>query len=59
MSKAADISEPASELEHLMADLAGLGPLVFVFGDDFAVTDPDRRVAIMLARGPIRTTLNA
>ena len=38
MSKAADISEPASELEHLMADLSGLGPLVFVFGDDFAVT---------------------
>jgi hypothetical protein len=37
MSKAADISEPASELEHLMADLSGLGQLVFVFGDDFAV----------------------
>jgi len=32
------ISEPASELEHLMADLSGLGQLVFVFGDDFAVT---------------------
>ena len=38
MSKTADISEPASELEHLMADLSGLGQLVFVFGDDFAVT---------------------
>ena len=38
MSKAADIGEPASEVEHLMADLEGLGPLVFVFGDDFAVT---------------------
>jgi hypothetical protein len=38
MSKAADISEPASEVQHLMADLSGLGPLVFVFGDDFAVT---------------------
>jgi hypothetical protein len=35
MSKTADISEPASELEHLMADLPGLGQLVFVFGDDF------------------------
>ena len=38
MSKTVDISEPASELEHLMADLSGLGPLIFVFGDDFAVT---------------------
>jgi hypothetical protein len=38
MSKAADVSEPASEVEHLMADLSGLGQLVFVFGDDFAVT---------------------
>jgi hypothetical protein len=38
MSKATDRSEPASELEHLMADLPGLGQLVFVFGDDFAVT---------------------
>lgn len=37
MSKAVDGSEPTSELEHLMADLSGLGPLVFVFGDDFAV----------------------
>ncbi len=26
MSKAADISEPASELEHLIADLSRLGP---------------------------------
>ena len=38
MSKTAKISEPASELEHLMADLSGLGQLVFVLGDDFAVT---------------------
>ena len=37
MSKAADISEPASELEHLIADLSALGPLIFVFGDSFAV----------------------
>ena len=33
MSKAADISEPASELEHLIADLSASGPLIFVFGD--------------------------
>jgi hypothetical protein len=32
MSKAADIGEPASELERLIADLSGSGPLVFVFG---------------------------
>ena len=38
MSTTAKISEPASELEHLMADLLGLGQLVLVFGDDFAVT---------------------
>jgi hypothetical protein len=37
MSKAAHISEPASELEHLIADLSALGPLIFVFGDSFAV----------------------
>jgi len=32
MSKIADISEPASELEQLIADLSGSGLLVFVFG---------------------------
>ena len=32
MSKIAEISEPASELEHLIADLSESGPLVFVFG---------------------------
>ena len=32
MSKAADVGEPASELERLIADLSGSGPLVFVFG---------------------------
>jgi hypothetical protein len=37
MSMAADISEPASELEHLMADLPALRQQAFVFGDDFAV----------------------
>ena len=35
MSTAADISEPASELEHLIADLSESGRLVFVFGDGF------------------------
>jgi hypothetical protein len=35
MSKAADTSEPASELEHLIADLSASGPLIFVFGDGF------------------------
>ena len=33
MSRTAEISEPASELEHLIADLSESGPLVFVFGD--------------------------
>jgi putative heme iron utilization protein len=33
MSKTAESSEPASELEHLIADLSASGPLVFVFGD--------------------------
>jgi hypothetical protein len=37
MGKAANISEPAGELEHLMADLSGLGQLIFIFGDEFAV----------------------
>lgn len=32
MGKIADISEPASELEHLIADLSESGLLVFVFG---------------------------
>ncbi len=32
MSKAADIGEPVSELERLIADLSGSGSLVFVFG---------------------------
>ena len=35
MSKVADASEPASELERLIADLSASGPLVFVFGDGF------------------------
>jgi hypothetical protein len=32
MSKVADVSEPATELERLIADLSKSGPLVFVFG---------------------------
>ena len=32
MSTIADISEPASELERLIADLSASGQLVFVFG---------------------------
>jgi hypothetical protein len=32
MGTIADISEPASELEHLIADLSESGLLVFVFG---------------------------
>ena len=35
MSQAADSSEPASELERLIADLSASGPLVFVFGVDW------------------------
>jgi len=33
MSKAADSSEPASEVERLIADLSASGELIFVFGD--------------------------
>jgi len=32
MSTVADVSEPASELERLIAELSGSGLLVFVFG---------------------------
>jgi hypothetical protein len=33
ISKTADISQPASELEDLIAELSESGRLVFVFGD--------------------------
>ena len=33
MNTTAEISEPANELERLIADLSGSGLLVFVFGD--------------------------
>ena len=51
MSKVADISEPASELEHLIADLSRSGPLVFVFGDGFAAAHL-KGVTTPLFRGP-------
>jgi hypothetical protein len=35
MSKAAESSEPASEVERLIADLSASGPLMFIFGDGF------------------------
>jgi hypothetical protein len=35
MGKTADVCEPASELERLIADLSSAGPLIFVFGDGF------------------------
>ena len=51
MDKTADVSEPASELEHLIADLSGSGPLVFVFGDGFTAAHL-KGVTIPLFRGP-------
>ena len=51
MSKVADISEPASELERLIADLSGSGPLVFVFGDGFTTAHLNG-VTTPLLRGP-------
>jgi hypothetical protein len=36
MGKIADIGEPANEVERLIADLSGSGPLIFVFGDGFS-----------------------
>ena len=33
MNEVTGVGEPASELEHLIADLSESGPLVFVFGD--------------------------
>jgi hypothetical protein len=35
MSKITDSSEPANELERLIANLSASGPLIFVFGDGF------------------------
>jgi putative heme iron utilization protein len=51
MSKTADISEPASELERLIADLPGSGLLAFVFGVGWWVAHL-KDVTTPLFRGP-------
>jgi hypothetical protein len=51
MSATADVGGPASELERLIADLSGSGPLVFVFGDGFT-TAHLKGVTTPLFRGP-------
>ena len=51
MSQAAEISEPASELEHLIADLSASGPLIFVFGDGFTTAHLTGTTTPLL-RGP-------
>ena len=51
MSTTAEITEPASELERLIADLAGSGRLVFVFGNGFT-TAHLVGVTTPLFRGP-------
>ena len=50
-STTTDVSEPASELERLIADLSGSGPLVFVFGDGLS-TAHLKGVTTPLFRGP-------
>ena len=51
MDKTTHVSEPASELERLIADLSGSGPLVFVFGDGVC-TAHLKGVTTPLFRGP-------
>jgi len=51
MGKIADVSEPASELERLIADLSECGQLVFVFGDGLS-TAHLKGVTTPLFRGP-------
>ena len=51
MGKIADVSEPASELERLIADLSGCGLLVFVVGDGLS-TAHLKGVTTPLFRGP-------
>jgi putative heme iron utilization protein len=51
MSTSAQISEPASELERLIADLSQSGQLVFVFGDGLS-TAHLKGVTTPLFRGP-------
>ena len=51
MDTIADIYEPASELERLIAELSGSGPLVFVFGDGLS-TAHLKGVTTPVFRGP-------
>jgi hypothetical protein len=51
MSNVAEISEPASELERLIADLSASGQLVFVFGDGLS-TAHLKGVTTPMFRGP-------
>ena len=51
MDTIADIYEPASELERLIAELSGSGPLVFVFGDGLS-TAQLKGVTTPVFRGP-------
>ena len=51
MSTTAEVSEPANELERLIADLSGSGLLVFVFGDGLS-TAHLKGVKTPLFRGP-------
>jgi putative heme iron utilization protein len=51
MDKTTGVSEPASELERLIAELSGSGPLVFVFGDGFTAAHL-KGVTTPLFRGP-------
>jgi putative heme iron utilization protein len=51
MDKTTDVSEPASELERLIAELSRSGPLVFVFGDGWC-TAHLKGVTTPLFRGP-------
>ena len=51
MSTTAEVSEPANELERLIADLSGSGLLVFVFGDGLS-TAHLKGVTTPLFRGP-------
>ena len=45
------VSEPASQLERLITDLSGSGPLVFVFGDGFTAAHL-KGATTPLFRGP-------
>ena len=58
MNEVTGISEPASELERLIAELSESGPLVFVFGDGFTAAHL-KGVTTPLFRGPGRPALVA